>query len=124
MKYLWSTSIAILMINLLSAQNLLKPDGKEISAKRIDNIVRQLMDTADVTGLCLGIINENKVAYVNAYGYSNKAKNSWNDTATSFYAASLAKPLFGYIVMQLADKGLINLDTPVYKYLPKPLPEY
>jgi CubicO group peptidase (beta-lactamase class C family) len=47
-----------------------------------------------------------------------------NDTASSFYAASLAKPLFGYIVMHLVDEGVINLDKPVYEYLPKPLPGY
>ena len=26
--------------------------------------------------------------------------------------------------MQLVDKGVIDLDKPVYQYLPKPLPEY
>ncbi|MEO7121228.1 MAG: serine hydrolase, partial [Ginsengibacter sp.] len=62
--------------------------------------------------------------FVKSYGYRNKTKKLWNDTATCFYAASLSKPVFAYLVMQLVDKGLINLDTPVYKYLPKPLPEY
>src|SRR5215469_14775240 len=101
MKYLFSSCIVLFVMNWLPAQMLQKPDGKEIPADRIDNIIKQLMDTADVTGLCLGVINENKVAYVKAYGYSDRARNVRNDTATSFYAASLAKPLFGYIVMQL-----------------------
>ncbi len=82
------------------------------------------MDTAEVTGLCLGIINDNKIAYVKSYGYKNKEKNELNDTATCFYAASLAKPLFVYLVMQLVDEGVINLDKPLYTYLPNLLPEY
>jgi CubicO group peptidase (beta-lactamase class C family) len=82
------------------------------------------MGNAEVTGLCLGIINDNKVAYVKSYGYRNKAENQLNDTATCFYAASLSKPLFAYLVMQLVDKGVINLDKPLFTYLPKPLPEY
>jgi CubicO group peptidase (beta-lactamase class C family) len=36
----------------------------------------------------------------------------------------MLKPLFGYIVMQLVDEGKIDLDKPLYQYLPKPLPRY
>lgn len=82
------------------------------------------MDTADVTGLQLGIINNNKPVFVNSYGYKNKALSQLNDTGTCFYAASLAKPLFGYVVMHLVDEGKIDLDKPLYQYLPKPLPAY
>ena len=82
------------------------------------------MDTADVTGVCIGIINNDKPAYVQSYGYRNLPKKQLNDTLTSFYAASLAKPLFAYIVAQLAQEGLIDLDKPLYTYLPKPIPAY
>jgi CubicO group peptidase (beta-lactamase class C family) len=47
-----------------------------------------------------------------------------NDTATCFAAQSLSKVLFAYLVMQLVDKGVIDLDKPLHTYLPKPLPEY
>ncbi|HXB45376.1 MAG TPA: serine hydrolase domain-containing protein [Puia sp.] len=118
--------LSTLLVYVASAQlkQIKKPDGKTLSTVAIDNIVKKLMDTAEVTGLCLGVINENKIAYVNSYGYKNKATKMRNDTATCFYGASLAKPLFGYIVMQLVGKGVIDLDTPLYTYLPKPLPEY
>jgi CubicO group peptidase (beta-lactamase class C family) len=101
-----------------------RPDGKTLTAASIDADVKKLMDTAEVTGLCLGIINDNKPVYVKGYGYNNKATHQLNDTATCFYAASLAKPLFAYLVMQIVDKGVINLDKPLFTYLPKPLPEY
>jgi len=90
----------------------------------IDRLVKKLMDTADVTGLCLGLIRDGKVIYTKGYGYKNTALHTLNDTATCFYAASLAKPLFGYLVMQLVDEGKIDLDKPLYTYLPKPLPAY
>jgi CubicO group peptidase (beta-lactamase class C family) len=101
-----------------------RPDGKTISTNRVDAIVKKLLDTADIPGLQLGIINSNKLSYVKSYGFKNKAKNELNDTSTTFYAASLSKSLFAYVVMQLIDKGLIDLDKPLYTYLPKPLPEY
>lgn len=101
-----------------------RPDAKTLTTASIDASVRKLMDTAEVTGLCLGIINDNKIAYVKSYGYSDKAKNQINDTATCFDAASLSKPLFAYLVLQFVDKGVLDLDKPLFMYLPKPLPDY
>lgn len=121
-------SCLLLLMVLLSgttiAQQIKRPDGKTISTAAIDTIVKQLMDKGDVIGLQIGIINNNKPVYIKSYGYKNQAKGQMNDNGSSFYAASLAKPLFGYIVMQLVDEKIIDLDKPIYKYLPKPLPEY
>ena len=107
------------------AQNkIAMPGGKLVTPNSIDAIVKKLMDTAEVTGMCLGIVNNNEPIYVKGYGFKNKPRQQRNDTSTCFYAASLAKSLFGYLVLQLADEGLIDIDKPVYSYLPKPLPEY
>jgi CubicO group peptidase (beta-lactamase class C family) len=100
------------------------PDGKTLSPASVNSIVKKLMDTADVAGLCLGIINDNNISYIKGYGSKNAAAGTFNDTATCFYAASLAKPLFAFLVMQLVDEKKIDLDKPLYTYLPKPLPEY
>ncbi len=126
-KLLLSSSLLFIVIitAAYSQQNqIVKPDGKIISIGEVDKAVKKLMDTAEVTGLCIGIIADNKVAYIKGYGYKSKPSRQLNDTATCFYAASLAKALFAYIVMQLVDEGRIELDKPLYTYLPKPLPEY
>ena len=123
--------LAILVFSLIitcfianAQQQVERADGKKIPLTSIDRIVTKLMDTSETTGLCIGIINDNKAVYVKSYGYKNKTKNEWNDTSTCFYAASLAKPVFAFLVMQLVDEKLIDLDKPLYTYLPKPLPEY
>jgi len=119
MKRFSSLIFSVLIFSLANAQT-----AKPLSPVAIDKIVKKLMDTAEVSGLALAVIQDNKISYVKSYGYKNKAKNEWNDTATCFYAASLAKPLFAYIVMQMVDQKLIDLDKPLYTYLPKPIPEY
>ena len=101
-----------------------KSSGQSISVSSTDSLVEKLMAREHVTGLQLSIINRDEIAYTKSYGYRNKAKGEMNDTATCFYAASLAKSLFAYIVMQLVDDGKIDLDKPLYSYLPKPLPDY
>jgi len=99
-------------------------DGQQVAVNPVDAFIGKLMDTAQVTGLCLGIVQDNRVAYVKAYGYKNKAAGTMNDTATCFYGASLSKAVFAYLVMQLVDTGLIDLDKPLYTYLPQPIPAY
>jgi CubicO group peptidase (beta-lactamase class C family) len=39
-------------------------------------------------------------------------------------SASLSKAAFATVVMRLVQEGKLNLDKPIYEYLPKPLPEY
>jgi len=116
--------ILLLFISFYGQSQIKKPGGNISTITSIDNVVLDLMDKGEVTGLCLGIINDNKPAYIHTYGYKNKPLNEKIDTATCFYAASFAKSLFAYLIMQLVDKGVIDLDKPLYKYLPKPLPEY
>jgi len=99
-------------------------DGQQAAVSPLDAFIGKLMDTAHVTGLCLGVVEGNRVAYVKAYGYKNKAEGTMNDTATCFYAASFSKAVFAYLVMELVDSGIIDLDKPLYTYLPKPIPEY
>ena len=89
-----------------------------------DSIVKRYMDSAAVTGICIGIIRDNKILYTRAYGYRIKEKNLLNDTSTCFYAASLSKAVFAYLVMRLVENRTIFLDTPIARYLPKPLPDY
>jgi CubicO group peptidase (beta-lactamase class C family) len=89
-----------------------------------DSLILRLMRQSKITGLSIGIIEKNKPVLVRAYGYRNREKNLSNDTTTCFYAASLSKAIFAWLVMQLVDEGRINLDTPLARYFPKPLPEY
>ncbi|HXP86153.1 MAG TPA: serine hydrolase domain-containing protein [Bryobacteraceae bacterium] len=84
----------------------------------------RLMRAAEVTGLGITIFKGGKVAYQKAYGFRDREKMLPLTQNSVMTGASLTKVAFGYLVMQLADEGKIDLDKPVAGYLPKPLPEY
>lgn len=121
---LLSFSLFLIVFSNAQVKQVLKADGKKMETKSIDQLVSTLMEEGEVTGLGISIINDNKPVFSKTYGYKNKATKELNDTSTCFYAASLAKPLFAVLVMQLVEAGKLNLDKPIYTYLPKPLPEY
>jgi CubicO group peptidase (beta-lactamase class C family) len=99
-------------------------DGSTISTTALDREVNRLMDAARVTGLALAIINRDEVVYLKTYGHKNKEADATLDPGTVFYGASFSKAVFAFLVMQLVEEGRLDLDKPVYGYLPKPLPEY
>lgn len=92
-------------------------------ATAIDAEVARLMSATQSKGLALALIDGGQIAYVHAYGLRNAAGDPLRDD-TIMYGASLTKAVFAYTVMQLVEQGVLDLDTPISRYLPKPLPEY
>ena len=101
-----------------------KIDGSHISSPEVDKLVRRLMGAAKVTGLALTVFNKDKIIYQKAFGFSNAVTRDTLGVNTIFYGASLSKAVFSIVAMQLAEEGTINLDTPLQRYLQKPLPDY
>jgi CubicO group peptidase (beta-lactamase class C family) len=99
-------------------------DGSVITAAEIDATVTHVMKAAEVPGVGLAILNDGKIVYLKGYGLRDKEKHLPMTPDTVMSAASFTKVAFGDMVLQLVDNGQLNLDKPVYEYLPKPLPEY
>jgi len=99
-------------------------DGSSITPAEIDTTVTRLIRAAEVTGVGIAIFNDGKIAYLKAYGARDKEKNLLLTADSVMTAASWSKVAFAYMVMQLVDEKILDLDKPVYQYLPKPLPEY
>ncbi|MDX1387567.1 MAG: serine hydrolase domain-containing protein [Acidobacteriota bacterium] len=99
-------------------------DGSRISYAEIDGQVRGIMEAARVPGMQIAVIENGETVYSKAYGVvSNNSKERVGEN-TVFGAMSFSKTLFAYLVLQLADEGVIDLDTPIVTYLKNPLPEY
>ncbi|WP_224366810.1 serine hydrolase domain-containing protein [Hyalangium versicolor] len=90
----------------------------------MDAAALRLMKETGLPGLALAIIDNGRVSDVKAYGLRDVEQGAPLRTDTVMYGASLTKAAFAYMVMQLVDEGRVDLDTPIERYLPKPLPEY
>ena len=81
------------------------------------------MASARAKGLAIAVIEGGRVTHVRALGQRN-ARGDPLLPDTVMYGASLTKAVFAYTVLQLVDEGRIDLDTPIDRYLPQPLPAY
>jgi CubicO group peptidase (beta-lactamase class C family) len=106
------------------AAEIRRLDGSTSSAVAVDATVRGLMDAGKVTGVGVTIFNDQRVVYSKAFGFRDQEKHLSLTPDSVMLAASLTKSIFAYMVMQLVQEHVIDLDKPVYQYLPKPLAEY
>ncbi|MFM9280742.1 serine hydrolase domain-containing protein [Paenibacillus jiagnxiensis] len=87
----------------------------------IDHYVKKTMEANHIKGAALAIANNEEVFYAKGYGtFSDGRVINGN---TLFPIASLSKSFTALAVLQLADKGLIDLDAPYTTYFPDLLPK-
>ena len=98
-------------------------DGSEIEEGQLDKIIQTLIKEANVTGLGISILNNNKVTYQKAFGYANQETKDTLDVNHIFYGASLSKAVFGYLIAQFVNENKIDLDIPINSYFDVELPE-
>jgi|WetSurMetagenome_2_1015567.scaffolds.fasta_scaffold39179_2 CubicO group peptidase (beta-lactamase class C family) len=98
-------------------------DNTKIKVSLLDTRINSLLDSAKVTGLALSIFNENQIIYSKAFGYANYHKKTSLQINNTFYGASLSKAVFGYIVANLINDSIFDLDKPLQQYLDITLPE-
>jgi CubicO group peptidase (beta-lactamase class C family) len=79
----------------------------------------RLLELGAVPGLSLGVVENGRV-WTRGFGHAVEDPPQSVSNQTVFEAASLGKPVFAYAVLRLVDAKVIDLDRPLYEYLPIP----
>lgn len=88
--------------------------GQQLKTTVLDSRIQQLIDSIQIPGMSIAIINDAQVAYHKVYGVKEIHTEIPVDTETIFEAASLSKPVFAYFMMKMVEKGQLDLDKPIY----------
>ncbi|MEJ7606071.1 MAG: serine hydrolase domain-containing protein [Bryobacteraceae bacterium] len=99
-------------------------DGTRLAPDAIEREVSRLMKAAGIPGLCVAVLNQGRTVYLHGFGLRNIEESKPMTVDTIMYGASFTKAAFAYMVMQLVDETVLNLDRPLNGYLPKPLAQY
>lgn len=78
----------------------------------------QLMDWANVPGLAVAVLKDGKPAWSRGFGVKKAGEPGAVAADTLFGAASLSKVLVSYALLKMRDEKLIDLDRPLWNYLP------
>jgi CubicO group peptidase (beta-lactamase class C family) len=90
------------------------------SASQVDHFIESYQAYFGIPGVSLALIKDGKLVYHKTYGVRNTMTGEKVDSNTLFEAASITKPVFAFAVQRLAERGVIDLDKPLWLYLPYP----
>ncbi len=88
-------------------------------AKAVDSAVQAEMARQQAVGVAIGIIRDGRVAYIQGYGFEDRENNIPVTSRTLFRWASVSKPLTAIAAVQLAERGCLDLDADVRRYVPE-----
>lgn len=123
---LQSKIICALLIAALSACST--PPLKPVKSERGDYtytkeyitwMIEHEMDDADVTGLSIALVDDQQVVWEQGFGYADKQEKIKATPDTLYHLGSIAKVFTATAAMQLAERGKLDIDQPLRRYLPE-----
>ena len=72
----------------------------------------------NIPGFAIAVAVEGKLVWSEAFGYADLEAKRPATTATQFRIGSVSKPLTADAVAQLYEKGKLDLDAPIQRYVP------
>ena len=85
--------------------------------KQFEEFTRKQMALDKTVGLTIGFFKDG-FEWVNAYGYADLENKAPTKPESAYRLASVTKPMTAIAVMQLVEKGKIDLDAEVQTYVP------
>lgn len=82
-------------------------------------LIQQRMSSDDVTGLSIALVDDQKIVWLQGFGYADKQANIKATPDTVYHLGSIAKVFTATATMQLADQGKLDIDRPLQKILPE-----
>jgi len=98
-------------------ENGLQPNlqiqGDSIPSYNIEERLKEL----GIPGGSIAVINNGEIEWAKGYGIADSSENRPVTSETMFLAGSISKPVAAIRAHQLAEQGVINLDSNVNNYL-------
>jgi CubicO group peptidase (beta-lactamase class C family) len=85
---------------------------------------KSLMEQRGWPSLSIAVVLDQKIIYSDAFGYADVDKQIPATTKTIYRIASMTKLFSATMLMQLAERGKVNLNDPLIKYIPSYKPKY
>jgi len=93
-------------------------NGIEVTNDDFDQEIVDYMNNGHMPSMALAIIKNNSMVWSKGYGYADIKNKKEATNETVYMLASISKTFAATAIMQLWEKGLLDLDDDVNEYLP------
>lgn len=109
--------VVFLLIRQVSFGHIKTFNGEQLNVFEFEKKIKNAMDSLQVQGMSIAIINNGKIVFNKGFGVTNILSKKKVSKSTFFEAASLSKPVFSFFALKLAKEGKLDIDRPLFKYL-------
>lgn len=110
-------SLALAVAVCACASDVASPRSGAIEAYRERMLANPAADT--VGGATVAVIVGDRVVWAEGFGWADRSKRIPASVETIYRIGSLTKTFTAVVLMQLVERGVVQLDDPVEKYLPE-----
>jgi len=116
------TQLLIVCLSWAAVSHWILPPGAEAQVNAsLDREILAEMDRAGIRSVAAGIVKNDVLVWANAYGFADRERGIPASTDTNYMLASVSKLVVVTAVMQLEERGLLDIDEDVSSYLPFPI---
>ena len=90
----------------------------------LEKLIKHEVDDKKLPALSVALVDDQKVVWAAGFGFQDRARKVPATAETVYRVGSVSKLFTDVAVMQLVEKGELDLDAPVAKYLPDFKPVY
>jgi CubicO group peptidase (beta-lactamase class C family) len=104
--------------NLARAQNIAPAPKYAQLADRLTSVIQHEMKDKQIPDVAIALVDNQRVVWAQGFGSQDAAEKIPASAHTVYRVGSVSKLFTDIGVMQLVERGEINLDAPVTQYTP------
>ena len=110
-------SVLAMLPFFFNYSNYAKTESMEDLIDSLESRTPDLLERYDIPGASISLIENGQIKWTGAFGYADIEAKKETDEDTVYQVASISKPVTAIGIMRLVERGEINLDDPIEKYL-------
>jgi len=118
MKQTIALLFIVIVSSLFTVQQAFAQENMDTRFEEIKSEAQRLMDEIKVPGIAIGIMHDGKVQMA-GLGITNVDDPQAVTEATVFYIGSISKTFTTTVALKMSERGELDLEAPVRKYLPE-----
>ncbi|MBC7937262.1 MAG: beta-lactamase family protein [Rhizobacter sp.] len=115
-SFFTTCALLAIMVSCSSPKKATKSNDK--SFEEIETFLQSLIDTGGIPGITIALTVGQDIVYTSAFGVTSTETKVELEPKHIFHIASVSKTFTATAVMQLYEKGKIDINKPLTTYLP------
>src|SRR5262245_66148599 len=115
-KLVYAVIFCAELCSSLFAQNILAATRYSTVAEKISSFIRDQMAEKQIPAISIALVDDQEIVW--SAGFGNARTNIPATADTIYRVGSVSKLFTDLAIMKLVERGALDLDAPITKYLP------